>query len=534
MPDTKITNLTLKTPAAATDELVINDVAGGNADKKITVADLRLTESQITNLVSDLAAKEATANKGAASGYASLTASTKHLATEIPFGSAVNTVCQGNDARLSDALTPLAHKSTHVSGGSDTFVKGDILVASAQYLQAVADPASDSRRMWIDTANNITAKYWDNQATPVKQTLEILSNKNVASGYAGLDGSTKLTGSQQTYGTIVNTACEGNDARLSDARTPTTHKTTHVVGGTDAFISTDLLDATIRYLEGITDPASARRRTWMNVKDLKFWSDEVTPVLQTVERQANKAAASGYPSLDGSTLVPTAQEGTGTADATTFLRGDRTWAVPTATATSSWKNSVRAATTANITLSGTQTVDGVALVAGDICLVKNQTTGSENGKYTVAAGAWTRTSDFDAGADLISSALAAIQEGTTNLDKVFQCTTNEPITVGTTALVFAEFGAGTGATDIKQIEVDFGTTPIPNKIFTITDAGVSATSQLLAQTAYEAPTGKDLDEIEMDNLQIRCKPAAGSFDMYIEAADSSYLADTFKINYLIG
>lgn len=45
-------------------------------------------------------------------------------------------------------------------------------------------------------------------------TVEKLASKNVASGYAGLDASLKLSGSQQVYGSAANTACEGNDARL--------------------------------------------------------------------------------------------------------------------------------------------------------------------------------------------------------------------------------------------------------------------------------------------------------------------------------
>lgn len=60
------------------------------------------------------------------------------------------------------------------------------------------------------------------------------SEKDVASGYAGLDGSSKLTGSQQKYGSAANTACEGNDSRLSDSRTPTAHKASHQLGGSDA------------------------------------------------------------------------------------------------------------------------------------------------------------------------------------------------------------------------------------------------------------------------------------------------------------
>jgi hypothetical protein len=52
---------------------------------------------------------------------------------------------------------------------------------------------------------------------------EMLTNKNTASGYPGLDGSSKITGSQQTYGTIADTACQGNDSRLSNTRDPNAH-----------------------------------------------------------------------------------------------------------------------------------------------------------------------------------------------------------------------------------------------------------------------------------------------------------------------
>ncbi len=88
--------------------------------------------------------------------------------------------------------------------------------------------------------------------------------------------------------------------------------------------------------------------------------------------------------------------------------------------------------------------------------------------------------------------------------------------------------------NIKQTEIDFGATPIAEKEFTVDDVDVLANSNLLAQVSYEAPTYKDLDELEMDDLQIRCQPAVGYFLMFIRAADGSYLADRFKINYLIG
>ena len=86
----------------------------------------------------------------------------------------------------------------------------------------------------------------------------------------------------------------------------------------------------------------------------------------------------------------------------------------------------------------------------------------------------------------------------------------------------------------KQTEVDFGTTPIASATFTIVDADVSVGSKIIASLAYIAPTGKDLDELEMDQLYIICGEGAGSFDMLIRSNDGSYLADKFKINYMVG
>lgn len=110
-----------------------------------------------------------------------------------------------------------------------------------------------------------------------------------------------------------------------------------------------------------------------------------------------------------------------------------------------WKEPVRATTTANIVLSGVQTIDGVAVVAGDRMLVKNQTTGSENGIYLAAAGAWTRATDFDAASELVGAS-CFVSEGTTLGNSVWVNTTDAPITVGTTALVFVQTNGGTAYT----------------------------------------------------------------------------------------
>jgi len=108
------------------------------------------------------------------------------------------------------------------------------------------------------------------------------------------------------------------------------------------------------------------------------------------------------------------------------------------------KASVRLATTANITLSGTQTIDGVAAIAGDRVLVKSQTAGQDNGIYTVAAGAWPRATDADTSAEVNSGMFTFVEEGTTNTGVGYVLTTPNPITLGTTPQTWSQFsGAGT-------------------------------------------------------------------------------------------
>jgi hypothetical protein len=109
------------------------------------------------------------------------------------------------------------------------------------------------------------------------------------------------------------------------------------------------------------------------------------------------------------------------------------------------KASVRAATTANITLSNTQTVDGVALSVGDRVLVKNQSTGSQNGIYVVASSSWTRAADFDNSPDVEVSpgTFFFVEEGTTQADNGYVVSNDTAITIGSTAITFSQFsGAG--------------------------------------------------------------------------------------------
>ena len=132
----------------------------------------------------------------------------------------------------------------------------------------------------------------------------------------------------------------------------------------------------------------------------------------------------------------------------------------------SWKQPVDCGTTANITLSGLQTIDGVTVVAGSRVLVKNQTTTSQNGIYLASATAWSRAPDADTWDELIS-AICFVESGSTLAGSAWYCTIQPGGTLGTTAITWSNFSvaatytAGTGLT-------------LTDYVFSITNTGVTA------------------------------------------------------------
>lgn len=115
------------------------------------------------------------------------------------------------------------------------------------------------------------------------------------------------------------------------------------------------------------------------------------------------------------------------------------------TSNSSAKLAVFVATTANITLSGLQTIDGVALGGDERVLVKNQTTQSQNGLYVVQSGAWVRATDYNIDSEVALGMLVYVQYGTANAGKWFKQDTAGSIALGTDPITYSQvFGSGGG------------------------------------------------------------------------------------------
>ena len=158
-----------------------------------------------------------------------------------------------------------------------------------------------------------------------------------------------------------------------------------------------------------------------------------------------------------------------------------------------WKASVRACSTSNIaSLSGTTTVDGVSLIAGDRVLLAGQSTGSQNGIYVVAAGAWSRATDADVSAEVTAGMSVPVAEGTSNGDAVWVLTTNDPITLGSTSLAFTKIPMVQGlvpASNLSDVAnpatalVNLGGVPTSRTFAGLSLAADRSVSDVLAETA---------------------------------------------------
>lgn len=299
----------------------------------------------------------------------------------------------------------------------------------------------DNTLYWYDGTTWVAAKGGSPTGTAGGDLSGTYPNPQIAAGVivdadvaaANKDG-TAATPSLRTLGTGAQQAAAGNDARLSDARAPTAHKATHEPGGSDP-MTVDAAAATgsLRTLGAGAAQAMPGNRTLDVITapaaDLNLNSKKITALADPASAQ--DAATKNY--------VDTAVQGLDT------------------------KASVKAASTANLTLSGTQTVDGVTLIVGDRVLVKDQSTPANNGIYVVASGAWTRATDMDAWTEVPGS-YTWVEQGTVNADTGWVSIADAGGSLGTTSIVWTQFSsagaaiAGAGLTKTgNTLDVGAGT-----------------------------------------------------------------------------
>lgn len=159
----------------------------------------------------------------------------------------------------------------------------------------------------------------------------------------------------------------------------------------------------------------------------------------------------------------------------------------------------RAATTGNIDLTADlqngDTLDGITLATGNRILVKDQSTGSQNGIYTVvASGTASRDTDFDTTAELAGQ-LAIIQEGTSNGDKIFLCTTDSDASLGSDTITFTQVQPQFTGTVSSVAVADAGSSE-----FTVTGSPIttSGTINLAVNSISAAKIGNgDVDNTEL-------------------------------------
>jgi phage-related tail fiber protein len=240
--------------------------------------------------------------------------------------------------------------------------------------------------------------------------------------------------------------------------------TSQTIGGTKTFSNT---------IVGSVSGNAGTATTWATARDLSLTGD-ATATLASVDGSANVSAALTLATVNsnigaftkvtvnakglvtaataatladlGTTSADFSMNGykiTNLADPTNDQDAATKYYVDTVAQGLDVKASVKAATTANITLSGAQTIDGVSIVAGDRVLVKNQTTQADNGIYVAASGAWARSADANTWDELVS-AYTFVEEGSTYADSGWVCTINKGGTLGTTPITWSQFsGAGT-------------------------------------------------------------------------------------------
>lgn len=349
-------------------------------------------------------------------------------------------------------------------------------------------PTGETGKIYVDLATNKTYRW--------SGTVYVYITSGAVDSVAGKTGVVTLTNSDVGLGNVENKSSatirsELTSTNVTTALGYTPYNSTNPNGYTTN-TGTVTSVAAGSYLTGGTittsgtlavDATSANTVSKVVARDASgnFSAGTITAALSgnatTATRATNLANGSAgtipYQTAAGTTAMLAA----GTSGY--FLKSNNTsapsWAEVSLTdLPDAWtKKSVRVATTANITLSAPQTIDGVAVVAGDRVLVKDQTTASQNGIYVVAAGAWTLATDANT-ASKLAGACVNVDSGTTNGGVRFDTDFKSTDTLGTTAVTWAKIWDSSNLTNLNQLTNGPGYTTNTGTVTSVSGTGTAS------------------------------------------------------------
>jgi len=374
--------------------------------------------------------------------------------------------------------------SEHYTDGSiDTAHIGDLQITTAKIAAdavtnaKIADDSIDSEH-YVDGSID-TAHIGDSQVTLAKLASDSVNSAKIVDGSivnADINASAAIDATKIHDGTISNTEfgyLNGVSSAIQtqiDAKQDTDAELTAIAGLTSA------ADKGIQFTGSGTaatyDLTSAGKAL---LDDADASAQRTTLGLGTIATQnANNVSISG-----GS--VTGLGDPSSTSDAATKNYVDQ------AVAGLRTRIVAEAATTANISLTtdlqNGDTIDGVTLVTGDRVLVKDQSTASENGLYTVvASGAASRDTEYDTITEL-SGQMVVVNQGTSNDNKIFLCTTNTTATLDTDDITFSQVTPSNVGTVTSVAVADSGSSE-----FTVTGSPVTSSGTISLEVATIANT----------------------------------------------
>lgn len=179
------------------------------------------------------------------------------------------------------------------------------------------------------------------------------------------------------------------------------------------------------------------------------------------------------------------------------------------------KGPCRVATTANITLYGEQTIDGVAVVTDDRVLVKDQDAGYESGIYVVDTGQWRRSKDFNRTKDVVKGTAVFVTDGTANAETLWVLTTSNPVVIGTSTITFSNDAPVPGDDTVTNTKLaDMPTATIKGRA----TAGTGNPEDLTGSQAREV-LDPDEEVLTGEGLKLTYHKARGSW--HVKAFGSS-------------